>query len=146
MVSGTLGWMRLRAETGQAAVEWTALVLVASLALAAAVAFGPRVDGRSFGGFLTHTIVCAVGGGCDDGDSELERRYGAADAELLRRYAPDIVYEPGTFTLPVDYRECRSHTCSDAPDDPALDAHRGLRGGTRATAFTHVVHSQGETF
>jgi hypothetical protein len=138
--------MHLRGESGQATVEWTGLVLLATLALAALVAFGPRIDGRSFGGFLTHAIVCAVRGGCDDGDAGLAAQYGASDAALLRDYAPNIVYEPGTLTLPVDFRECRSHECSDAPDDSMLDAHHSLRGGVRATAFTHVVHSRGETF
>jgi hypothetical protein len=138
--------MVLRSESGQATVEWTGLVLLVGLALAALVAVGPRIDGRSFGGFLTHAIVCAARGGCDDGDAGLASQYGSGDAALLRQYAPNIVYEPGTFTLPVDFRECRSHVCSDAPDDDMLDAHSSLRGGVRATAFTHVVHSNGETF
>ncbi len=72
--------------------------------------------------------------------------YGAEDAELVRRLAPGIVYEPGTFTLPVDFRECRAHACSDARDDRDLDVHAALRGGARATVFTHVVRSDGETF
>jgi hypothetical protein len=133
-------------ERGQTTVEWTGLVLLVSLTLAAVVAVGPRVDGRSFGGFLAHSIVCAVRGGCDAGDTELARAYGDSDAELVRRYAPSIVYEPGTYTLPVDYRDCRSHTCSDAPDDPELDVHRSLRGGVPATAFTHVVRRDRQTF
>jgi hypothetical protein len=136
----------LRDESGQATIEWTGLVLLAALALAGLAAFGPRIDGRSFGGFLTHAILCSVRGGCDDGDAGLAHVYGAGDAALLRRYAPNIVYEPGTYTLPVDYRECRSHDCSDAPDDRFLDAHLSKRGRVRATAFTHVVHSGGETF
>jgi hypothetical protein len=122
-------------------------VLVVALGLGALLTFGPRVDGRSFGGFLAHAVVCAVRGGCDkrDGDDALVAAYGEDDAELVRRFAPNIVYEPRTRTLPVDFRECRAHRCSDAPDDRDLDVHRSNRG-RRATVFTHVVRSGGETF
>jgi hypothetical protein len=46
----------------------------------------------------------------------------------------------------VDFRQCRSHRCSDAPDDPQLDVHHSARGDVPATAFTHVVHSGGHTY
>jgi hypothetical protein len=133
-------------ESGQASVEWTGVVCLVALALAAAVAFVPAVDGRSFGGFLAHSIVCAVKGGCSGPDDALRVAYSAADAELVRRYAPNIVYEPGTHTLPIDFRRCRSHRCSDAPDDPSLEVSRSTRGATPAAAFTHVVRRAGETF
>jgi hypothetical protein len=133
-------------ERGVATVEWTALVLCVALALGAALALGPKVDGRSFGGLLAHAITCAARGGCDDGDEELAAAYGTDDAELVRRFAPGLVYEAGTTTLPVDWRECRAHRCSDAPDDPDLDAHRAVRGDGRATAFTRVVRSGDEVF
>jgi hypothetical protein len=136
----------MRSEVGQATIEWTGVVLVVALALGAAVAFVPAVDGRSFGGWLAQRILCAMRGGCESGGDGLARAYGARDAALVRRYAPNIAYEPGTFTLPVDFRRCRSHTCSDAPDDPSLEADRSARTGTPAAAFTHVVHSGGETF
>ena len=48
--------------------------------------------------------------------------YGRDDAQLVRKFAPNIVYEPGTHTMPVDFRRCRSHHCSDAPDDQSLEA------------------------
>jgi hypothetical protein len=133
-------------ERGQTTVEWTALVLGVAIVLTAVVAVAPRVDGRSFGGFLAHSIVCAARGGCDDGTSELARAYGDDDAELVRSFAPNVVYEPGTYTLPVDFRECRSHDCADAPDDPDLDVQTARRGGARATAFTHVVRRNGRTY
>ena len=137
----------LRDQSGQTTVEWTALVLLVAVALGALVTVGPRVDGRSFGGFLAHSITCAVrGGGCDDGRGQLARVHGDSDAELLRRFAPGLVYEPGTYTLPVDPRECRSHDCADAPDDPDLDVHASRRGRVRATAFTHVVRQGGSTY
>lgn len=136
----------VRREEGQTTAEWTALVLLVACALGALVTVAPRVDGRSFGGFLAHSITCAVRGGCDDGDAELATAHGASDAELLRRFAPGLVYEPGTYVLPVDPRECRTHDCADAPDDRDLDVHASRRGGLRATAFTHVVRRDGSTY
>jgi hypothetical protein len=137
----------MASERGQATIEWTGLVLLVGLSLAALAAFGPRVDGRSFGGVIAHAIVCAVRRCPDAGDADrLAAAYGARDAALVRRYAPGIVYEPGTYTLPVDFRQCRSHRCSDAPDDPSLDVHSSTRGRVPATAFTHVVHDGGSTY
>ncbi len=51
-------------------------MLLVALGLGALVALAPTVDGRSFGGFLAHRFVCAVKGGCDDGDAELAAAYG----------------------------------------------------------------------
>jgi hypothetical protein len=133
-------------ERGQASIEWIGAVLCVTLALGAAGAGLGDVDGRSYGGWLTHAIVCAVRGGCAEQRDALVAAYGERDAELVRRYAPNLVYEPGTLTLPVDFRECRAHRCSDAPDDRDLDAHRSTRGGHPATAFTHVARRDGETF
>ena len=133
-------------ERGQATIEWVGLVALVSLSLGALTSVRPDVDGRSFGAFLTHSLVCAVRGGCAVEDRALRLAYGGRDAELVRRYAPGIVYEPGTFTLPVDFRRCRSHICSDAPDDRDLDVHYSARGALPATAFTHVARSGGETF
>ena len=129
-------------ERGQATIEWSGIVLLVALVLGAAVAVVPVIDWRSFGSFVAQRILCALRGCVPDA---LDAAYGADGAELVRRYAPNIVYEPGTYTLPVDFRECRSHACSDAPDDPSLDAHRS-RSGVPATVFTHVVRRGGETF
>ena len=69
------------------------------------------------------------------------------DADLVRQYLPNLVYEPRTRTLPVDFRECRSHECSDAPDEENLDVHRGSgRDGAPATVFTRLIRDGGETF
>ena len=119
-------------------------MLVVALSCGALLIVGP-VDGRSFGALIAHRITCAVRGGCDDGDDELAAAYGEDDAALVRRYAPNLVYERGIHTLPVDPRECREHRCSDAPDDPDLDAHRSHRG-VRATVFTRLVRVGGETY
>lgn len=138
----------MNGERGQASVEWVALVLCVAAALSAVVAFVPLVDGRSLGGTVVHAIVCAVRGDCAaaEGDLALAAAYGRRDATLVRRYAPNIVYEPGTYTLPVDWRRCRSHLCSDAPDSANLDAHFSTRNRTRATVFTHLVRRGGRTF
>ena len=136
----------MRSERGQTTVEWTALVLLAAVALGALVQVaGPRVDGRSFGGFLAHSITCAVKSDCRAQADQLALVHGERDAELLRRHAPGIVYEPGTYVLPVDPRRCRAHACADAPDDPDLDVHRSRRGDP-ATAFTHVARKDGSTY
>jgi hypothetical protein len=133
-------------ERGQASVEWIGLLFLVSLALAAALAFAPAVDGRPLGAALARALVCAVKGDCRNDGIALRRAYGQRDAELVRRHAPNVVYERRTLTLPVDYRHCRSHRCSDAPDDPDLDAHRSARGRHQATAFTRVVHQGGRTY
>ena len=136
----------MRCERGQATIEWVGLVLLASLALGALATAVPVIDGRSFGGFLSHRIVCAVkGSACADGDRALARAYGKRDAELVRRHAPALVYEPGERSLPVDYRQCRRKECARAPDDRDLDAHR-TDAGRRATVFTRVVRRGGRTY
>src|ERR671931_1346706 len=115
----------MASERGQATIEWTAVVLLVALAFAALFAVGvPHMDGRSYGGAPAHAIVCAARGGCDDGRDELVSAYGAGDAALVRRYAPSIVYEPGEREIPIDFRECRSTRCGNAPDDRSLDVSR----------------------
>lgn len=136
-------------ERGQATVEWIGAVLLVALALGAAALLVPVGD-RTLGEAVLHALVCAVRGDCGAraarGDSALVAAYGVRGAELVRRHAPNIAYEAGTLTLPVDWRQCRAHRCSDAPDDPALDVHRSARGGVPATAFTRVVRRGGRTY
>lgn len=136
----------MRSERGQASVEWIGLLLVVSIALAAGLAFVPVADGRPLGAAIARALVCAVKGDCGRDGAALRRAYGERDAALVRANAPSLVYEHGTLSLPVDYRSCRSHRCSDAPDDRDLDVHRSARGGRHATAFTHVLHSGGRTY
>ena len=133
-------------QRGQASVEWVVLLLLVSLALTAVLAFVPAMDGRPLGAALARALVCSVKGDCHAEGAALRRAYGERDAALVRAHAPNIVYEPGTLSLPVDYRRCRSHRCSDAPDDRDLDVHRSARGGTQATAFTHLVRRGGKTY
>lgn len=133
-------------QRGQATIEWVGLVLLAALALGAVVAVVPVIDGRSFGGFLTHRVFCAVRGTCaEGGDRELARTYGERDAALLREYAPNLVYESGERQIPVDYRRCRTVSCAVAPDDRDLDVHT-TDSGLPATGFTRIVRRGGRTY
>jgi hypothetical protein len=136
----------MRSERGQATIESTGLLLLVALAFAALVAVVPAVNGRPLGAAVLRAIVCAVKDDCSRERAALVQAYGDRDARLVRKHAPGLVYEPGTLTLPVDYRRCRSHRCSDAPDDRDLDVHRAKRGGAPATAFTHVVRRGGQTY
>jgi hypothetical protein len=136
----------MRSERGQASVEWIAVLLLVSVVFFAALAVAPVVDGRPLGAALARALVCAVKRDCHSEGAALRRAYGARDAALVRANAPNLVYEPGTFTLPIDYRRCRSHRCADAPDDRSLDVSHATRGGAQATVFTHVVHRGGRTY
>jgi hypothetical protein len=136
---------RAREERGQAAIELTLLLLLASLSLGALGAVGLRLDGRSFGGFLAFRIVCTIERDCHDGDDALTRAYGTRDAALVRELAPNLVYEPGERQLPVDWRDCRRTACAEAPGERDLDVHRS-HAGERATAFTRVLRRDGRTY
>jgi hypothetical protein len=135
----------LRSERGQASVEWVGVVMLCSLALGALAGFAVPIDGRSFGGFLTHRLACAARGGCDDGEQVLARAYGSRGAALVREHAPNLVYERGERLLPVDWSTCRRAACAAAPEDGALDVHRS-DSGKRATVFTRVLRRGGRTY
>jgi hypothetical protein len=141
---------RAVSERGQASVELVGLILLLALAFAAAAS--SVIDGRSFGGFLTHHLICAATRSCHDAEAALTVAYGEELANAVREHAPNLVYEPGERELPVDWRRCRQARCASAPDDRALDAHvgdgRGTPGGhlVRATAFTRVIRRQGRLY
>jgi hypothetical protein len=141
----------MRAERGQASVEFVALLLLCCLAFGALFALRGGFDGRSFGGFLVRHFVCAVGGHCDRDESRLVAAYGERDAATIRALAPNLVYERGERQLPVDWRRCRQAPCAEAPDDRSLDAHTADdplagSGRARATAFTHVIRRDGRLY
>jgi hypothetical protein len=136
---------RARDERGQAAVEFTMLVLLAALVLGALAAFAPRFDGRSFGGFLAFRIVCTIERDCHGGDESLTRAYGDRAASLVRDLAPNLVYEPGERQLPVDWRRCRRTACAEAPGEADLDVHL-TDTGERASAFTRLLRRDGRTY
>ena len=125
----------MRSERGQAALEWVGLVLLVSLACGAAVGLGAgTLDGRPLGAELARVLVCAARGDCGEADDALRDAYGDREAALVREFLPSLVYEPRTRTLPVDFRDCRSHRCSDAPDEEGLDARRRLWRSAASTA------------
>ena len=141
---------RAARERGQASVELVGLVLLVSLAFTAFAAMSPAVDARAMGGFLAHHLMCAATRGCHDAEEALTLAYGEELARAIRQQAPNLVYEPGERELPVHWRRCRRSRCSNAPDDPGLDAHVGQRGRAgrraRATAFTHVIRRDGRLY
>jgi hypothetical protein len=116
-------------------VEWTGLVLVVAAVLGTAT----MVAGALAAGPLARSIRCALLAGCHGEDRVLAVAYGDDVAGQVRAWAPGFVYEPGTLTLPVDFRRCRAHRCADAPDARGADVWRSAVGESRATVFTHVV-------
>ena len=123
----------MRREHGQATVEWTGVVLLVLVLLAGAFSLAVALDAA----WLGHRIRCALLVTCHGEDARLETAYGAERAGFVRAYAPGIVYEPGTLTLPVDFRNCRAHSCADAPDLRGYDVWRS-DSGRQATVFTHL--------
>lgn len=122
------------AQRGQATVEWAGILLL----VLAVLAGGGALAARAGAPWLPRALKCALLGRCAGAEAELGAAYGDEVAALVRRYAPGLVYERGTLTLPVDFRRCRSHACSDGPDRAAADVYRSARG-QQATVFTHVV-------
>jgi hypothetical protein len=116
-------------------VEWSALLLLIAAALAAG---GAVTAATGWAPGLARTVRCAMLAGCHGEDARLEAAYGADVAAHVRAFAPNLLYEPGTLTLPVDYRHCRAHACSDAPAAPGADVWRSRRG-RRATVFTRAI-------
>ena len=113
----------MRGEPGQATVEWTTVVLVVALALGGAAYLAATLDAP----WLARALRCAILTGCRGEDARLEAVYGSDAAAFVRAYAPGIVYERRTLTLPVDFRGCRSHRCSDGPDLRRTDVAIGRR-------------------
>jgi hypothetical protein len=125
-----------RSQAGQATVEWSALLLVLALSLAALTVVVSRTDGWGFGERIVHALVCAVDGGCDERDS-LDLAYGGELADQVRSHAPNVVYERSSAALPIDFRRCRETGCSNG-SDAARPIGRSA-SGLPVTAFTRVV-------
>jgi hypothetical protein len=126
--------------SGQATVEWSALVLVVALALAGIGWAASRAGTRELGEAIFHAIACAAGDGCPDA---LEDAYGSELAATLRRHAPSLVYERDSAQLPVDFRRCREVACSDGSDRAAEIAESAA--GMPVTAFTRVVDRRSQS-
>ena len=107
-------------------------VVLAVLALAGVAGGGAWRLGEG----ILHAVACTAGDWCEHSDG-LERAYGAGTAALVRRFAPDVIYERGSAELPVDFRRCRRNECSNGPDRPSPIDRSGA--GLRVTAFTRVI-------
>jgi hypothetical protein len=97
---------------------------------------GLRLPGMVLAQEIGERIVCAVrlSFGCRS-DPQLAATYGELGS-AVRENAPRIVYERGMTALPVDFRACRSPSCSDGPETGRVA--RPL-AGRPVSLFTHVV-------
>jgi hypothetical protein len=123
-----------RGERGQAAVEWSALALVVALVLGALGYIASRAHALRLGREVVEAIFCVASGGCL---GSLEEAYGRELAEVVTRYAPNIVYERSSAQLPIDFRRCRKVDCSNGSSSPREIAYSSA--GLPVTAFTRVV-------
>jgi hypothetical protein len=104
---------------------------------------GLRLPGMALAYEIGERIVCAVklSYGCRS-DPQLASAYGELASEV-RDNAPRIVYERGMRALPVDFRSCRSPSCSDGPETGRVT--HSLTGRP-VTAFTHVIERAGRVY
>jgi hypothetical protein len=125
-------------ERGQSTVEWVALILLVSLALAILGAIvGIGLPGAALADAIASRMICAVGlSECSGRQSRLAAVYGSELASMIGELAPAVRYEDGMRALPVDYRRCREDACADGAEKG--DVTRSL-AGERTTAFMHAV-------
>lgn len=132
----------MRAERGQATVEWVGLVALVSVLMAALVVAGVRVPGASLARALASRLLCATAMAERCGDEPtLIAVYGAEVGALARRHMPSLLFERGSRALPVDFRRCREPACGDG-------AERGYvtrtDAGLPVTAFVHAIDCRPE--
>jgi len=128
-----------RAQSGQASVEWVALVALIALALGGLLwAAGLMRATLALPVELAERFVCAASlrDGCGEGDPEVAEQYGEEIADLTRAYAPTLLYETGMRALPVDYRRCREDACAEGPEEGDATSSQE---GEPVVAFTHAV-------
>ncbi len=124
-------------ESGQATVEWIALVLLVSLALAAMLAASPAwFPGARLAQAIATRLICAadLSESCSTG--RLVAAFGPEVAAQLSANAPEIVYEQGMTALPVDFRSCRGKLCANGPGSGPVWRSDG---GQATVAFVHAV-------
>ncbi len=129
----------IRADDGQATIEWSGLVALVSMLLVAALA---AADHRLPAAGLAHAVagrlLCAadLGESCSAPASRLVAAYGSELAAKVTANAPEIVYEAGMTSLPVDFRTCRWKRCGNGPDSgPVWSSDTG----EPTVAFVHAV-------
>jgi hypothetical protein len=128
----------MRADQGQATVEWIGLITLVSLLLGAVLsAAGLMTSGLALPGAIMERLVCAVHLTEDCREQpKLSRAYGDEVAHLIQAHAPVLRYEDGMSALPVDYRRCRADACAAGAGEGAV-----LRSdsGEPVVAFTHAI-------
>ncbi|MBA2240332.1 MAG: hypothetical protein H0W09_03680 [Solirubrobacterales bacterium] len=136
-----------RHDAGAASVEHAGLVLLVALALLAAIssfaAGGGDRSARELGTALTQKIRCAARLSDTCWRDPLTDAYGRSVAGLVRSLAPPpVTVSSGSGPLlPVDFRRCRSVSCSlPGPRSPALTA-----SNRRTSAFVHVIDERGSS-
>jgi hypothetical protein len=136
----------VRSERGQSTVEWVALLaMVGSLLAITLLSFGARLPGAALASSIASRLICAAQlASCEaSADAALVAEYGEDAANLVRRYAPELQYEPGSQAVPVDFRHCRSPICGNGRrSGPIVQTETG----EPVTAFTHVVRRDGSTY
>jgi|SRR5215203_1475368 len=132
----------MRSERGQGTVEWVGLLLLVSLAMLGLVAAGVRVPAASLARALADRMICAaaLASGCGD-EPTLIATYGTEVGQLVRRHMPMLAFEQGSRAVPVDFRHCRSTTCTDATGEGMVQ-----RTDERlsVSAFVHVIDCREE--
>lgn len=125
-------------QRGQATPEWLGLVLLVSLAFAAALAAGLPVPGGDLARALASRLVCAAGfaESCGGDQAPLTAAYGPELAALVTEHAPGLDYEDGMRAVPVDFRSCREDACAEGPESGPV---RESLAGEPVTAFVHVI-------
>ena len=127
---------RARARPGDGRVRGLLLLLCARRS-AALVVRAAGVDGRSFGGFLAHHVVCAATRPLPRGERGCSSAPTARDdAAMVRGARAEPRLRAGRAPAPVDWRGCRRPGCASAPDDPRA---RRATAATRRRA-RHGVH------
>ena len=136
----------MQAREGQSTVEWVGLLALVGLLLVVMLAtFGGRLPGAALAGAIAEKLICAarLAACAESVDSPLVAAYGEQTAIEVRRFAPELEYEPGSRAVPVDFRSCRSPACGDGrPWGPVFATEEG----EPVTAFTHVVRRNGSTY
>lgn len=109
-------------------------MLVVALALAGIGYAIARGTAWGLGKGLSDALICTAFDSCPNA---LEDAYGGEVAKVVRRHAPNIVYERSSAQLPIDFRRCRALACSNGSDLATVidESEQGLP----VTAFTHVV-------
>jgi hypothetical protein len=126
-------------ERGQGTLEWIGLVLLVSLLLLALLTVaGSRLPAGLLARALVDRILCtaSLSDSCSTVPA-IVSAYGPELAAAIEENAPDLIYEPGSEEIPVDFRSCKGPTgCGHGvASGPVTESS----SGEPAAAFVHVV-------